>query len=138
MSDDGWLAEVVWVSENVFVGHDTSGHTLVYDSNEGLMKGMSPMRAVLTSLGTCTAMDIVAILKKRRQKLTSLRVLLKGDRPKYGLPKPWTEIQMKYVLTGERLQKKYVEEAIRESTEKYCSVGASLRAKITHTYEILG
>ena len=137
MTDDGWLAEVAWTSDNVFMGSDTSGHSFVYDSNENLMKGMSPMRAVLTSLGACTGMDIVAILKKRKQKLTSLRVLVKGDRPKFGLPKPWTAIQIKYVLTGERLQKKYVEEAIRDSTEKYCSVGAGLSAKITHSYEIL-
>ncbi|HYC11924.1 MAG TPA: OsmC family protein [Nitrososphaerales archaeon] len=139
MSDEGWLAEVAWAQENVFIGSDTSGHSVVYDSSEGVKKGMSPMRAVLTALGACTAMDIVAILNKRKQKLTSLKVLLKGERPKYGLPKPWTSIEMKYVLKGERLQKKFVEEAIRDSTEKYCSVGATITrsAKITHTYEIL-
>ena len=137
MADDEWKAEVVWSYDNVFIGSDTSGHSIVYDSNEGVMKGIGPMRAVLTSLGACTAMDIVAILKKRKQKLTSLKVLVKGDRPKYGLPKPWTAVQVKYVLTGEKLQKKYVEEAIRDSTEKYCSVGASLKAKVTHTYEIV-
>jgi len=137
LADDEWKAEVVWSYDNVFIGSDTSGHSIVYDSNEGVMKGIGPMRAVLTSLGACTAMDIVAILKKRKQKLTSLKVLVKGDRPKYGLPKPWTAVQVKYVLTGEKLQKKYVEEAIRDSTEKYCSVGASLKAKVTHTYEIV-
>jgi len=139
LSDEGWLAEVAWAQENVFIGSDTSGHSVVYDSSEGVKKGMSPMRAVLTALGACTAMDIVAILNKRKQKLTSLKVLLKGERPKYGLPKPWTSIEMKYVLKGERLQKKFVEEAIRDSTEKYCSVGATITrsAKITHTYEIL-
>src|SRR5690348_9869737 len=96
------------------------------------------MRNLLTALGACTGMDIVAILAKRKQKLTSLRILLKGDRPEYGLPKPWTSIEIKYVLTGENLEKKYVEEAIKDSTEKFCSVGATLSptAKITHTYEI--
>ena len=138
MTDDGWLAEVSWAADNVFIGSDTSGHSVVYDSNDGVMKGIGPMRAVLTALGACTAMDIVAILKKRKQKLTSLKVLVKGDRPKYGLPKPWTTLEIKYVLTGEKLQKKYVEEAIRDSTEKYCSVGASLKAKVTHSYEIAG
>jgi len=139
LSDEGWLAEVAWAQENVFIGSDTSGHSVVYDSSEGVKKGMSPMRAVLTALGACTAMDIVAILNKRKQKLTSLKVLLKGERPKYGLPKPWTSIEVKYVLKGERLQKRFVEEAIRDSTEKYCSVGATITrsAKITHTYEIL-
>jgi len=140
LSEQKWLARVDWSGENVFVGSDTSGHSVIYDSNEEVMRGIGPMRAVLTSLGACTGMDIVAILMKRKQRLTSLKILLSGDRPKYGLPKPWTSIHIKYVLTGERLQKKYVEEAIRDSTEKFCSVGATLSptAKITHSYEILG
>jgi putative redox protein len=123
----------------MFVGSDTTGHSIVYDSSEDIMKGISPMRAVLTSLGACTGMDIVAILKKRGQKLTSLKMLLKGERPKFGLPKPWTLIHIKYVLSGEKLQRKFVEEAIEESTEKFCSVGATLTptAKITHSYEIV-
>jgi putative redox protein len=132
------MAEVAWTGENVFIGTDLSGHSVVYDSSEGVMKGVSPMRALLTSLGACTGMDIVAILKKRKQKLTSLKVLLKGERPEHGLPKPWTSIHVRYVLSGEKLEKKYVEEAIKESTEKFCSVGATLRptAKITYSYEI--
>jgi putative redox protein len=103
------------------------------------MKGMGPMRAVLTALGACTGMDIVAILKKRKQKLKSLKVLLSGERPKYGLPKPWTSIHIRYVLSGEKLEVRFVEEAIKDSTEKYCSVGASLSptSKISHSYEIV-
>lgn len=134
------MAEVAWTGENVFIGTDLLGHSVVYDSSEDVAKGISPMRAVLTSLGACTGMDIVAILKKRKQKLTSLRVMLKGERPKHGLPKPWTSIHVKYVLSGDKLERKYVEEAIKDSTEKFCSVGATLAptAKITYSYEILG
>jgi putative redox protein len=133
------MAEVAWTGENVFIGTDQSGHSVVYDSSEGVAKGISPMRAVLTSLGACTGMDIVAILKKRKQKLTFLKVMLKGERPKHGLPKPWTSIHVKYVLSGDKLERKYVEKAIKDSTEKFCSVGATLAptAKISHSYEIL-
>ena len=140
MSEAPWLAEVNWSGENVFLGTDTSGHTVVYDSSDGVSVGVSPMRALLTSLGACTGMDVVAILKKRKQKLRSLKVRLSGERPKYGLPKPWTSIHIKYILAGDSLDKKYVEEAIDESTEKFCSVGATLQptAKITHSYEIVG
>ena len=139
MSKENWLAEASWSGENVFLGSDTSGHTVVYDSNDGVMKGIGPMRAVLTALGACTGMDIVAILKKRKQALTSLRILLSGERPEYGLPRPWVSIHVKYVLSGKKLDKRFVEEAIKESTEKFCSVGASLSptAKITHSYEII-
>ena len=139
MNDDSWLAEVNWSGDNVFLGSDTSGHSVVYDSAEGTSRGIGPMRALLTSLGACTGMDVVAILKKRKQRLTSLKILVSGTRPQHGLPKPWTSIHVKYVLSGESLEMKYVEEAIRDSTEKFCSVGATLQptAKITHSYEIV-
>ena len=139
MSKDDWLAEVKWSGGNTFLGSDTSGHTLVYDSSEGVQKGISPMRALLTSLGACTGMDIVAILNKRKQKLKSLKILVSGGRPEHGLPKPWTSIHVKYVLSGDPLETRFVEEAIKDSTEKFCSVGATLKptAKITYSYEIV-
>lgn len=138
-NNQDWLAQVSWAGDNVFLGSDTSGHTVVYDSQDGMQTGIGPMRALLTSLGACTGMDIVAILNKRRQKLKSLRILLSGERPEHGLPKPWTSIHVKYVLSGVHLDKKYVEEAIKDSSDKFCSVGATLSpaAKITHSYEIL-
>ena len=139
MNSEQWLAEVDWSQGNVFLGSDNSGHTVVYDSAEGVQRGIGPMRALLTSLGACTGMDIVAILNKRKQKLRSLKIQLSGERPEHGLPKPWTSIHIKYVLSGEGLERKYVEEAIQDSTEKFCNVGATLRptAKMTHSYEIL-
>jgi putative redox protein len=139
LSKNEWLAEVSWSGENMFLGSDTSGHTVVYDSSERIQKGISPMRALLTSLGACTGMDVVAILNKRRQKLKSLKILLSGGRPEHGLPKPWTSIHVKYVLSGDALETRFVEEAIKDSTEKFCSVGATLKptAKITYSYEII-
>jgi putative redox protein len=97
------------------------------------------MRALLTSLGACTGQDVVAILNKRKQRLKSLRILLSGQRPQHGLPKPWTSIHIKYILSGDGLETKYIEEAINDSTEKFCSVGATLSptAKITHSYEVV-
>ena len=138
MSEGPWLAEVDWNGGNVFLGSDTSGHTIVYDSSDGTARGISPMRALLTSLGSCTGMDVVAILNKRKQRLKSLKIQVSGGRPEHGLPKPWTTIHVKYTLSGE-LERKYVEEAIKDSTEKFCSVGATLQptAKITHSYEIV-
>ena len=123
----------------MFIGSDDRGHSVVYDSADGIQKGIGPMRALLTSLGACSGIDVVAILNKRHQKLKSLKILLTGDRPRHGLPKPWTSIHVKYVLSGEDLEEKYVEEAVNESIEKFCSVGATLRptAKITHSYEIV-
>ena len=139
MSENSWPAEVTWTEENVFLGSDTSGHTVVYDEADGIQKGIGPTLSLLTSLGTCTGMDIVAILKKRKRKLKSLKIKLSGERPKHGLPKPWTAIHIKYVLSGDELEPRYVEEAIKDSTGKFCSVGATLSgtAKITHSFEIV-
>lgn len=139
MSERPWLAEVKWEEGYVFLGDDASGHPVVYDSSDKTAKGISPMRALLTSLGACTGMDVVAILNKRKQHLTSLSIQLTGERPEFGLPKPWTSIHIKYILKGEGLETKYVEEAIKDSTEKFCSVGATLSptARISHSYEIV-
>ncbi len=141
MSEQKWLAEVAWAGESVFLGTDTSGHTVVYDDydDKGMSKGIGPMRSLLTALGACSGMDVVAILKKRKQKLKSLKILVTGARPEHGYPKPWNAIQIKYVLSGDSLDSKYVQEAIKESTEKFCSVGATIRptAKITYAYEIV-
>ena len=139
MSEGEWKAEVDWSGDNVFLGSDASGHTVVFDAVQGTPKGISPMTALLTSLGACTGMDIVAILKKRKQNLASLRIFISGERPEHGLPKPWTSIHIKYVLSGVGLERRYVEEAIKDSTEKFCSVGATIQptAKISHSYEIV-
>ncbi len=138
MSEE-WQAEVDWTGDSVFLGSDASGHTVVFDAVSDRPKGIGPMNALLTSLGACTGMDIVAILKKRKQSLTSLKILISGERPEHGLPKPWTSVHIKYVLSGANLERGYVEEAIRDSTERFCSVGATIQptAKISHSYEIV-
>jgi len=114
------------------------GHAVVYDADDPAPSGISPMRALLTSLGACSGMDVVAILGKRKQKLSSLKVMLNGERPEHGYPKPWTCIHVEYVLSGE-LETKFVEEAVGESMAKFCSVAATLKpgVKITHSYRIV-
>lgn len=128
-----------WSGDYRFRGTDLAGHSVSYDTSGAEAEGISPMRSLLTSLGACTGMDVVSILRKRKQNLRSLKIMLSGDRPEHGLPKPWTAIHIRYVLSGEGLETRYVEEAIRDSTEKFCSVGATLQpaAKITHSYEIV-
>jgi len=129
---------VSWAGGYTFLGTDLKGHTVVYDTDDPTSKGISPMRTLLTSLGACSGMDVVAILGKRKQKLDSLKMLLNGERPMHGYPKPWTSIHVEYVLSGE-LDKKYVEEAINDSMAKFCSVSATLKpgVKVTHSYRIV-
>ena len=134
-------AEVSWAEGYVFLGSDSDGHTIVFDSSpeKGAQKGIGPMKALLTCVGACSGMDIVAILGKRKQSLTSLKVELVGERPAFGTPKPFTSISLKYTVKGKDLDRKYVEEAVTGSIEKYCSVAATVsgKAKIRYTYDVL-
>lgn len=140
MSRDSWLAEVSWAGDSVFLGSDLEGHVVVYDSTDAKQKGIGPMRALLTSLGACTGMDIVAILKKRKQRLTALKVLLSGTRPAAGMPKPWQTIEVKYLISGEDLKREFVDEAVNDSMTKFCHVAATLRpgVRISYSYEVVG
>jgi putative redox protein len=130
---------VQWVERDVFLGSDDSGHSLVFDSalSDDPARGFGPMKALLASLGACSGMDVTAILAKRKQKLSSLRIEVAGSRPQYGHPKPFTEIHLKYLVRGEKLEERYVKEAVGDSIEKFCSVAATIgKAKITYSYEI--
>ena len=138
--------QVRWVEDNLFVGSDEEGHSVVFDSSLSASpskkgtssKGIGPMKALLTSLGACSGMDVAAILLKRKQKLRSLTVEVSGKRLQYGFPKPFTEIHVKYLVGGAALDEKYVKEAVTDSVTKFCSVAATInaKAKITSSYEI--
>jgi putative redox protein len=137
---------VEWVDGEVFVGSDHDGHSIVFDSHlpespggkKAPPRGIGPMNALLTSLGACSGMEVVAILLKRKQKLGSLRVEVSGKRNKYGYPKPFSEIHVKYLLAGEGLEEKFVKEAVNDTTTRYCSVATTIneKAKITFSYEV--
>ncbi|HUH99814.1 MAG TPA: OsmC family protein [Nitrososphaerales archaeon] len=130
---------VEWVEDDLFVGSDEEGHSVVFDSSLRTKpgKGIGPMKALLASLGACSGMDVAAILLKRRQKLESLSVELSGKRPQYGHPKPFTEIHLRF-LVGGQVDERYVKEAVTESVTKFCSVAATVngKAKITYDYQI--
>ncbi len=137
--------EVEWLEEDVFVGSDAQGHSVVFDSSlpspsrpRPKPRGIGPMNALLASLGACSGMDVAAILLKRRQRLGSLKVEVSGKRPRYGHPKPFTEVHLKYLVGGTAIEEKYVKEAVAESISKFCSVAATIdaRAKVSFSYEI--
>jgi putative redox protein len=137
--------EVKWVEDDLFIGGDEAGHSVVFESAlptpdkpKPRPRGIGPMNALLTSLGACSGMDVAAILLKRKQKLNSLKVEVSGKRPKFGHPKPFTEIHLRYLVGGDAIEEKYVKEAVSDSTTKFCSVAATVsgNAKISYSYEI--
>jgi putative redox protein len=94
------------------------------------------MEMLLGALGACTSVDVVMILAKKRQNLTSLEIVISGERASEP-PSVWTKIEMIYRLAGD-LEPKAVRDAIELSQFKYCSVAAMLRktAEITYRFEI--
>ena len=129
-------AKVSWISDMAFVGHSETGHKIVMDGDrEG--GAPTPMEMVLMSAGTCSAIDVVSILEKARQKIVDVDVELSAERAD-TIPKVFTEIHLHFVVTGHDVQEKHVERAVNLSADKYCSVAKMLEkaAKVTHSYEI--
>jgi len=99
--------------------------------------GVGPMQLLLAALAGCTGMDVISILKKKRVALRDFHVRVRGKRAA-DHPRIWTDIHVTYLLWGRDIQAGDVEQAIRLSEEKYCSVGVMLRcaARVTSSYQI--
>jgi putative redox protein len=130
-------ASVKWIGEQQFVATSPSGHALTMDGDRQSNKAPSPMELLLMALGACTAIDVVIVLEKKRQKLESLEVICSGERAAEA-PKVWTKLELLYRLRG-KLDEAAVKHAIELSEGKYCSVSAMLKktATLTWKYEIL-
>jgi putative redox protein len=128
---------VRWLDERHFVGIDSGRHSVVLSGQpDGI--GVKPSEMLLIALASCSAVDVVEIIEKKRMKLTLLEVVTTGERDPQP-PWPYRKIHMKYRLAGHGLTAKAVEQAISLSQDKYCSVAATVRgvSQITTEYEIL-
>jgi putative redox protein len=129
-------AEVTWVVDRRFVGRAASGHGIVVDGSADKL-GPSPMELVLIGLAGCTAYDVVDILEKKRAAVSGLIVRVKAERATES-PRVYTAIAIEYLVRGHEIKPQAVEDAIRLSVDKYCSVSAMLShtAEITTSYRI--
>lgn len=126
-------ANAQWTDKDRFVSQASSGHAIVVDAGE-VKSAPSPMELVLMGLCGCTASDVAGILRKKREKFTSLEVRAEADRAD-DYPKVYTRIRLVYRIGGE-VSRKAIEDAIRLSKEKYCSVSAMLAKSAEITFEI--
>lgn len=103
----------------------------------GLEGGISPMQLLLAGIGGCSAIDIIGILKKQKQDLQDLQIVVDGDRQERDTYSEFVTIHLNFIFTGE-LDEKKVERAINLSLDKYCSVSKTLEktSEITYSYEI--
>ena len=127
-------ASLNWTDSDRFVGSACSRHAVVIDTGAEKTAN-SPMELLLIALCGCTAADVVGILRKKREPFTGLEVRAEGERAS-GYPAVYTAIHLTYFVRGQ-VSKKAMEDAVRLSKEKYCSVSAMLEktAKITYTIE---
>jgi putative redox protein len=131
-------AIVEWAGPDFFIGTSASGHAVVFDTDTVRSSAPSPMEMLLLSLGSCTAVDVVSILQKKRAKITGYRAEIKGAR-RDEHPRSYTQITVHHIVRGTGLTQKAVAQAVQLSDEKYCSVAATLRptATIVSSFEII-
>lgn len=126
------MVTVRWAGEMRFAADVPSGCEFMLDSHPdhgGTGQGPTPVEALLSALAACSAMDVLGILEKKRQKVTAYRVEVDGDRPPPGqYPRPFSAIRIRHVVTGENLDPAAVARAVELSDTKYCTVITTLRA----------
>jgi putative redox protein len=126
-------AQAIWTDKERYIGEASSHHAVVMDTASEKTAN-SPMELVLIALCGCTASDVVGILHKKREPLRSLVVSAEGERAS-GYPAVYTEIKLTYRVGG-GVSRKAMEDAVRLSKEKYCSVSAMLEKTAKISIEI--
>lgn len=119
-------AKVIWKNRMSFEGSSDSGFKLPLGTTPevgGDNDGFRPMELLAVGLAGCTAMDVISILSKKRQEVTSFEVLVHADRQEEH-PKVFTHLTVEYVLGGKDISREAVERAVQLSAEKYCPAQA--------------
>lgn len=127
-------AKLNWIDGERFVANASSGHAIVIDSDRQRNTATGPMELVLIGLCACTATDVVSILRKKREPFRGLEVRADAERAPQP-PTVYTSIKLIFTVTGQA-SRKAVEDAVRLSEEKYCSVAAMLKSTARITTEI--
>jgi putative redox protein len=138
MSTEQPKAIIHSAGSDFFIGISPSGHALTLDTDHERASGPTPMELLLIALGSCTAVDVVSILKKKRENVTDYRVEVSGTR-RDEYPRSYKQLRVHHIITGQSVSEKAVAQAIELSEEKYCSVAATLRpaAEIISSFEII-
>ena len=132
-----YLTTVEWKGGMVFESKTPSGNKLVMDislEEGGTNSAPSPVETLLSAIAGCSAVDVVMILQKKKQVITSYRVEIDGERGPTGVyPRPFTKMVVRHILSGENLDPAAVARAVSLSDEKYCTVLSTVRSAPTVT-----
>jgi len=134
-------AKITYTDGMQFVAQAESGPAIVMDTDVkfgGGNTGPTPMELLLMGVGGCSGMDIVSVLRKKREILTGLEINVDGTKAK-DYPQKYTDIDIEFIVKGKNLSEEAVKRAVQLSMDKYCSVKATLEgsAKISFRYKIV-
>jgi putative redox protein len=138
MRSEDSKATIHYAGNELFVGISPSGHALTLDTDHDRASAPTPMELLLIALGSCTAVDVISILHKKREAVTDYRVEVRGER-RDDHPRSYKRMEVRHLVRGKNISEKSVAQAIELSETKYCSVAATLRptAEIVSSYEII-
>jgi putative redox protein len=130
-------AVIEYAGDDFFVATTPSGHAQVLDAKGERSAATGPLELLLIALGGCTAVDVVSILEKKRQKVTRYHVEVHGERREEH-PRSFRRMEVRHIVTGQGVEPEAVRRAIELSTDKYCSVAATLRptVEIVSSFEV--
>ena len=131
-------AVVELAGDGLFIGTSPGGHAQVIETDTQRASAATPMEMLLLALGGCTAVDVVSILKKKRERVTGYRVEVRGERREEH-PRKYTRLEVRHIVRGHNISERAVRQAVELSEQKYCSVAATLRpgAEIVSSYEVV-
>ena len=130
-------ATVHYAGNDFFVAITPSGHAQTLDVNSARSAAASPLELVLIGLGGCTGVDVISILRKKQEQVTDYRIEVRGER-RAEHPRSLVRIEVRHIVRGRGISAEAVAQAIQLSTDKYCSVAATLRptAEIVSSFEV--
>jgi len=129
-------AVTTMLEDEVFEASNEAGQTVTIDMRAAeLKKDQSPVEMLLSAVSACAAVDVVAILKKRKKTIESFTILTEGTR-KQDPPRFFTKIHLTFTVKSEDVTEEELTKAARLSIEKYCSVAGSLKSEISFSVEI--
>jgi len=126
-----------YAGDEFFIATTPSGHAIAVDVKGGRRAAPGPLELFITGLGSCTAADVISILQKKREQVTSYHVEIRTER-RDEHPRAFVRFHLKHVIRGRNISAESVKRAIALSKDKYCSAVATVRptAEIVTTYEI--
>lgn len=138
MAENIYKATIQYAGDEFFIGTTPSGHAQAIDAKGERRAAPTPMEMLLVAVAACTAVDVVSILQKKRQRVTDYKSEITGERREEH-PRAFTKFHIHHIVYGSNVSEQAVAQAIELSDTKYCSVAATVRpaAEITTSFEII-